>query len=56
MKRFRVSRVVSSDGEIHLLIEDPQACENFECLANLSEIKKISKRDVDKKLLLSREV
>jgi len=55
MKRFRVSRVVSSDGEIHLAIEDPQACENFECLANLSELKKISKRDAAKKLLLARE-
>lgn len=55
MKKFRVSRVISSDGEIHLAIEDPQVRENFECLASLSEIKKISKRDADKKLLLSRE-
>ena len=55
MKRLKVCRVDSSDGEIHLVIEETQTSEHYECLADVAEIKKVSKKEAAKPLVLLRE-
>jgi len=55
MKRLRVYRVDSPDGEIHLVIEENQVCENSECFTDVAEIKKVSRKEADKPLVLLRE-
>jgi hypothetical protein len=55
MKRLRVYRVDSPDGEIHLVIEETDGSENCECSAEIVEIKKISRKEADKPLILLRK-
>jgi len=55
MKRFRVYRVDSPDGEIHLVIEETRVSENSECFTDVTEIKKISRNEATKPLVLLRE-
>jgi hypothetical protein len=54
MKRLRVYRVDSPDGEIHLVIEETQGSGNSECFADVVEIKKISRKEAAKPLVLLR--
>ncbi|MBN1245002.1 hypothetical protein JXA31_05365 [Candidatus Bathyarchaeota archaeon] len=55
MKRLRVYRVDSPDGEIHLVIEENQVCENSECFTDVAELKKVSRKEAAKPLVLFRE-
>jgi hypothetical protein len=55
MKRLKVYRVDSPDGEIHLVLEEPQTSENCECFTDVAEIKKVSKTEAAKPLILFRE-
>jgi hypothetical protein len=55
MKRLRVYRVDSPDGEIHLVIEENHGSENCECFTDVVEIKKISRKEANKPLVLLRE-
>jgi hypothetical protein len=55
MKKLRVYRVDSPDGETHLVIDEPQASEHFECFADVAEIKKVSRKEAAKPLVLFRE-
>jgi hypothetical protein len=55
MKRLKVCRVDSPDGEIHLVIEETQASEPYECLADAAEIKKVSRKEAAEPLVLLRE-
>jgi hypothetical protein len=42
MRRLKVFRVDSHDGEIHLIIKETQASENSECFADMAEKKSTS--------------
>jgi hypothetical protein len=55
MKRWRVYRVDSADGEIHLVIEENNVSEKSECFTDVAEIKKVSKKEAAKPLVLFRE-
>jgi hypothetical protein len=55
MKRLRVYRVDFPDGEIHLILDKPKTSEHSECFADVAEIKRISRREAVKPLLLFRE-
>ena len=55
MKRCRVYRVDSPDGEIHLVIEENKDSEKSECFTDIAEIKKASKNEAVKPLILLRE-
>jgi hypothetical protein len=55
MKCLRVYRVDSPDGEIHLVIEENHVSENSECFTEVAEIKKVSKKEAAKPLVLFRE-
>ena len=55
MKRLRVHRVDSANGEIHLIIEENHGSENCECFADVVEIKKISRKEATKPLVLFRK-
>lgn len=55
MRRLKVFRVDSPDGEIHLVIEETQVSENSECFVDMAEIKKVTKKKASKSLLLFRE-
>ena len=55
MKSLKVHRVDSPDGEIHLIIEETLSFEDSECFADVAEIKRISRREAVKPLLLFRE-
>ena len=55
IKKLRVYRVDSPDGEIHFVIEETQASEHSECFTNVAEIKKISRTEAAKPLDLVRE-
>ena len=55
MKSLKVHRVDSPDGEIHLVIEETRAFEDSECLADVAEIKKISREEASKPLVLLRK-
>ncbi len=54
MKRLKVFRIDSLDGEIHLVLKEPQTSENCECFTEAAEIKKISKKEATKPLVLFR--
>ncbi len=55
MKSCRVYRVDSPDGEIHLVIEETHASEPSECFVDVIKIKKISRKEAAKPLVLLRE-
>jgi hypothetical protein len=55
MKRLKVYRVNSPDGEIHLVLEETEVYENCECFTDVAEIKKISRAEAAKALDLVRE-
>jgi hypothetical protein len=55
VKKLEVFRIDSLDGEIHLVLEEPQTSENCECFTDVAEIKKISKKEAAKPLVLFRE-
>jgi hypothetical protein len=55
MKKLRVHRFDSPDGEIHLVIDENHGSENCECFTDVVEIKKISRKEADKPLVLLRE-
>lgn len=57
MRRLRARRVNSLDGEIHFALEEPQASEHSECFKDYdaAEIKKISRKEATKSLVLFRE-
>ena len=55
MKSLKVHRVDSPDGEIHLVIEETRAFEDSECFADVAGIKKVSREEASKPLLLLRE-
>jgi hypothetical protein len=55
MKSLKVHRVDSPDGEIHLVIEETRAFEDSECFADVAEIKKASRKETSKPLLLLRK-
>jgi hypothetical protein len=55
IKRLKVHRLDSADGEIHVVIEETEVFENCECFTNVSEIKRISKKEAAKPLNLFRE-
>ena len=57
MKRLRAHRVDSLDGEIHFVLEENQASEHSECFKDYdaTEIKKISKKEANKPLVLLRK-
>jgi hypothetical protein len=57
MKELRVSRVDSSDGEIHFILEEFLHIEHSEYFkdSDMAEIKRISRKEAPKPLLLFRE-
>jgi hypothetical protein len=55
MKCLRVYRVDSPDGDIHLVIEENHVSEKSECFTDVAEIKKVSKKEAAKPLVLFRE-
>ena len=55
MKRLKVYRVDSPNGEIHLVIEETRAFEDSECFADMAEIKKVSREEASKPLVLLRK-
>jgi hypothetical protein len=57
MKRLRVNRVDSPDGEIHFILEEFQPSEHSEYFkdSDLTEIKRISRKEAAKPLILFRE-
>jgi hypothetical protein len=57
MRRLRARRVDSANGEIHFVLEEPQASEHSERFKNYdaAEIKKISRKEATKPLVLLRE-
>jgi hypothetical protein len=54
MRRLKVFRVDSPDSEIHLIIEETQTSENYECFVDMAEIKKAAKKEASKPLALFR--
>ena len=57
MRRLRACRVDSANGEIHFILEEPQArgySEHFKYY-DAAEIRKISKKEAIKPLVLLRE-
>jgi hypothetical protein len=57
MKKLRVVRIYSSDGNIHYLLQESRIFEASENGTNLdvAEIKKISKKDAAKPLFIEHE-
>jgi hypothetical protein len=57
MKRLRACRVDSPDGEIHFVLEETQPSEHSERFkdSDAAEIKKISRKEATKPLVLFRE-
>ena len=55
MKSLKVHRVDSTDGEIHLIIEETRPFEDSECFADVNEIKKITREEASKPLVLLRK-
>ena len=55
MKRLKVHRVDSPDGEIHRVIEETRAFEDSECFVDVTEIKKVSREEASKPLVLLRK-
>lgn len=57
MKRLRACRVDSPNGEIHFVLDEPQASEHSECFKDFdaAEIKRISRKEAAKPIVLFRE-
>jgi hypothetical protein len=57
MRRVRARKVDSANGEIHFILEEPQASEHSEHFKDydVSEIKKASRKEAAKPLVLLRE-
>ena len=58
MKRCKVHRVDSPNGEIHLVIDENSVSENSkcsECFTDVDQIKKVSKKEASNPLILLRE-
>jgi hypothetical protein len=57
MRRLRARRVDSANGEIHFILEEAQASEHSERFEEYeaAEIKKISRKEANKSLVLFRE-
>jgi hypothetical protein len=55
VKSLTVHRVDSPDGEIHLIIEENLAFEDAECFADVTEIKKVTREEASKPLVLLRK-
>jgi hypothetical protein len=57
MRRLRVNKVDSPDGEIHFILEEFQSSEDSEFFKDfdVTEIKRISKKEAVKPLVLFRE-
>jgi len=57
MKKFKANRVDSCNGEIHFILEELQLTEHSGYLKNpdLAEIKRISRKEAAKPLILFRE-
>jgi len=55
MKKLRVHRVDSPDGEIHLVLEETNVSEDSECFPDVAEIKKVLRKEASKPLVLFRE-
>jgi hypothetical protein len=57
MKKLRVKWVDSANGEIHFILEESQPSEHSEYLkdSDLIEIKRISRKEAAKPLILFRE-
>ena len=57
MKRLRACRVDSPNGEIHFVLDEPQASEHSECFKDydVAEIKRISRKEAAKPIVLFRE-
>ena len=57
MKRLRACRVDSPDGEIHFVLDEPQASEHSGCFKDFdaAEIKRISRKEAAKPTVLFRE-
>jgi hypothetical protein len=55
LKRLKVCRVNSPIGEIHIVLEESIASEKSECLADIDEIKEITRKEAAKPLVLFRK-
>jgi hypothetical protein len=55
VKSLKVHRVDSPDGEIHIIIEETLSFEDSECFADVAEIKKVTRKEAAKPLVLFRE-
>jgi hypothetical protein len=55
MKTLKVYRVDSPDGEIHLVIEENRACKHSDCLTNVANLKKATREEASKPLILLRK-
>jgi len=57
MRKVRTCRVYSVAGETHFILEEPQTSEHSKCFKNhdQDEIKKISRKEANKPLILFRE-
>ena len=57
MRRLRAYNVDSPNGEIHFVLEETQASEHSKCFKyyDEAEIKKISRKEATKPLVLFRE-
>jgi hypothetical protein len=57
MRRLRACKVDSANGEIHYILEEPQASEHSECFKDYDvfEIKKVTREEAVKPLILRRE-
>jgi hypothetical protein len=56
-RRLRARRVESANGEIHFILEEPPASKHSKRFKNyeVAEIKKISRKEATKPLILLRE-
>jgi hypothetical protein len=57
MRRLRARKVDSANGEVHFILEEPQASEHSERFKDYDvfEIKKVTRKEAAKPLVLLRE-
>jgi len=57
MRKLRARKVDSANGEVHFILEEPQASEHSERFRDydVTEIKKVSRKEAAKPLVLLRE-
>jgi hypothetical protein len=57
MRRLRAHKVDSANGEVHFILEEPQASEYSERFKDydVTDIKKITRKEATKPLVLLRE-